>query len=113
MRRGLKSAPAIAEQNGEIRRLRVRNHQVKIAIAIEIAQRNVIRKRSGRTGCRRGRTEVPLAIAEEHRHGLAGSVGDEEVQLAVMIYIGDGDGPWALADGQNDLVEVCRWQRCN
>ena len=108
MRRGLKSAPAVAEQNGEIRRLRVRNYQVKIAIAIEIAHRNVIRKRSGRAGCPRRWAEVSPAIAEEHGKGLAGSVGDEEVQLAVMIYIRDGDGPWALADGQDDLIEACR-----
>jgi hypothetical protein len=37
---------------------------------------------------------------------LAGGVGDEEVQLAVMVYIRDGDRRWALADRHHDLIEA-------
>jgi hypothetical protein len=110
MRRWPKSAFAIAEENGEVWRSCIRNYQIKTAIPIEIAHCDVIGPRS----CRAQRAwcpmEVSSSITQEHGQGLPSSA-DDDVWLAVMIYIGNGNGSWAVVNGHHHLIEASRRRR--
>jgi hypothetical protein len=100
-----KPAASIAEQNRDVRRFGSSHDEIEVAVTVEIGYRNVVRRRAAgkrRTGHRR---EVIFAVAEKHGKGAVRKVGDDQVGVAIMIEVGDGDRSRAMASGKNDAVE--------
>ena len=108
MRRGRKSALAVAKQNCEVWRFGIGDHKIEIAIAIEVAGSNIIRACSACNWRPCRWNEVPLAIAEQDAQGAVHRVGHDDVELTVMIHVGDGDGSRTPTHGHDALVEVKR-----
>lgn len=109
MRGRRESALAIAEQNGEIGGFCVGNHQIGIAIAIEIADGNVVGISSAGDG--RLGAEVTLSVTEEHGQRATGFIGHDDVEVAIMIHISDRDGAGTLAHRDDALVEIGQIER--
>src|SRR6266436_8525686 len=72
---GLEGAIAVAEQYGDGGVKMVGNHQVLLAIAIEIADSHKIRMCHARTRERLRRLEGAIAVAQKHRQSIVIQVG--------------------------------------
>ena len=65
--------------------------EVHVAIMIEIAKHNIIRKMPGGKRRAKRRLEVSFSIPQQNADRLTSRVGNDDVQLAIMIEIRHGD----------------------
>ena len=83
---------ALAQKHRNRRRLEVGQHQIRPAIAIEIAyghrRRTIIAAEEDRR-----RPEGPIAVAQQHRNGAGKIVDYSQIQRAVAIEVGRGYRP--------------------
>ena len=109
--RGPEAAFAIAEENGDVGRLVVRNHHVGVAIPVHVRNRNII----GQMPCANGRArclpEMSRAIAQQHADCFAVGIRNQDVEVAVTIHVGDGNPPRSPADGDGSLPKSMRGKR--
>jgi hypothetical protein len=92
------AAAAIPDEYGDAGRLVIGKEEIQVAVTIEIGGRDVIGVRPGREGGARRLAEVAPAIAQQDRNRTAHVIGDDEVEVAVDIYIQGRDAAGNLAD---------------
>src|SRR5450755_3352401 len=91
------------EQNAHSAVIHVANHQVRLAIAIDVGDRDVHRRCTG--GVVHRRLKCSIAIAEQNRDGMTATgttgaaVADNQVGLAISVEVAHGDAEW---------LETCR-----
>src|SRR5436853_3020145 len=78
---------------------------VDVAVAVEVGGVDAVRVRFGENRERRAGSwmESTFAIAEQQRELRHGVVGDGEIEMAVVIEVGDGDvvGLWCCGEGRS------------
>ena len=85
-----RAEPAVAQADGDRRGTVVAQHEVGVAVAVEIGGEEM-RGRVGQRGDDPG-SEVPVAVAEVHGDAGVGVVGHGHIGVAVIVEIGHGDG---------------------
>ena len=86
-----RAEPAVAQADGDRRGTVVAQHEVGVAVAVEIGGEEM----RGRVGQRGDdpRSQMAGTIAEVHGHAGAGLVGHDHIGVAVVVEVGHGDGP--------------------
>ena len=98
--RGGKRAVSVSEKDRDVVRELIRNGQVLLSVAVEIAHRHRVRTRSGRV-IDRG-AERTAAVAEKDRDVIRAEVGHGEIGVAITIKVADGDSKRLHAGGEID-----------
>src|SRR4029079_3821200 len=71
--------------------------RVEVAVAVEVAQHDVVRELGGSVG--HGGLEGAVAVAEQDVEGAGGAVGGDEVEPAIVVEVARLDGV-AAAGGE-------------
>src|SRR5258707_14142909 len=89
----LKAAGAIADEELDLIVAPAIGDDVGMAVSIEVGDGDAVgmRVRVDVGGGRGGGAEGALAVAEKDRNGGGLVVGDDEVEIAVAVHVGDAD----------------------
>src|SRR5207247_10061283 len=91
IRRGAESAAAVAEEDGDVARSVVGHSEIELAVAIEVTDRDAVRRAVGSSGKGRARAERPVAVAEKDADVVGGIQSHGEIESAVAVEITDRD----------------------
>ena len=86
-----KTALAVAEQNRDQRDFGVGYGDIDVAVTIEIAKREVVGGLSRCAGRARRGVEMPSSVAQQDGQQAAVDVDGDNVGMAVMIDVGNGN----------------------
>ena len=100
------ASSTVTEQNGDVGRLVISDHQVEIAVPRHVGNGDVIRIRIGRERRARRPRKPPFSIIQQDRDGAGVRVRNQEVRPAIVIYVNDGDEARALPNGYYLLREL-------
>ena len=101
--RGAETAFAIAQKNTDEWRLMIWHGEIEIAIAIEIAEAEIVWLRARREWRTRREGKIPIGLAEKDADRTVVAIANDYVGPAVVIEIGDADEARALAGCENGL----------
>jgi hypothetical protein len=112
MLRRPEGALAITEENRDVRRARVRDDEVGIAVTIHIRHSDVAWSFAARKrGTWRG-SEILISIIEQHADAGVVAISDDQVGLTVAIDVGDGNEGGPFSDRKHSRVELRRGVLC-
>ncbi len=95
---GTKTPGTVAQQHADVAGDEVGGDDVEVAIAIEVAQCDVLRHGADRV---RGlRAEAAKAVADEHADGVVVGIGGDDVEVAIVIDIAKRDGRRIVAGSE-------------
>jgi hypothetical protein len=83
------AARAGAEQHRDVVRVEVGHRQVRLAIVVEVADRDRVRAIAGGDVGRR--SEMTRAGAQQHRDVARNEVGEHQVAVAIVVQVADRD----------------------
>src|SRR6266700_6507588 len=101
---GMESTFAVPQKDREKCGLVIRNYQVRVAVAVHIGYGHVVGKMPG--GERRAlrRMKCARAITKQHSDRAVVGIGDEDIGIAIMVDVGDGDPTGTASSSEGNLV---------
>jgi len=89
----------------------VGDHHVEVAVTVHVGDADVVGEMASgkrRTG---SLVELAFAVAKQDGQGSSVGVGNEDVGMAVVVHVGNGNPARAFAGGDGGLTESARLDR--
>ena len=79
-----------AQQDGDVAGIKVRNREIEVAIAVEVADGDGLRTPPNGEGP--ARPEGPIGVSEQHRDRVGAGARDREVEVVIAVEVADRHG---------------------
>ena len=108
----MKTAFAVAEEQTHVGRLSIGHDYIEVVVAIEIADADIARRVPGGEGRTGRKMKVSCTVPEKHRERAWTRICYDDISLAIMIQVRDGDGLGIRVRSEHDLHKLRAGGRC-